>query len=212
MLTWFLVCVLGITATLPIHFLSVEHQKLEKRYGKEKGIRVGRTCGLISGWGLFSFWIGIWVTPQPRFTILVGIGSTGLLPGLSFSIPFFHLIICILFVITGGWMAIEGVREITLWAAETHRTEQVVTVGVYSVVRHPQYLGGLLAHIGISFLLSALHSLLFTPVVLVIVTLISWKEEKELVKEFGRLYLDYKKTVPMLIPRFRVLQHPNVQA
>ena len=109
-------------------------------------------------------------------------------------------------------MAIEGVREITLWAAETHRTDQVVTVGVYSVVRHPQYLGGLLAHIGISFLLSAWHSLLFTPVVLVIVTLISWKEEKELVKEFGRLYLDYKKTVPMLIPRFRGLQHPNAQA
>ncbi len=209
---WFLVCVIGLVAMVPIHFLSVEHQKLQRKYGKEKGNRVGSACGLVSGWGLFSFWIGIWVSPQPRFAVLGEIGRTGLLPGLGFSIPIFHLIVCILCVITGGWIAIEGVKETTLWASEIHRTERVVTEGIYSVVRHPQYLGGLLAHIGISFVLAAWHSFLFTPIILVIIVLISWKEEQELAKEFGRLYLDYKKTVPMLIPRLHGLHDRETPA
>jgi protein-S-isoprenylcysteine O-methyltransferase Ste14 len=31
----------------------------------------------------------------------------------------------------------------------------------------------------------------------------SWKEEKELIKEFGDKYIRYKKKVPMLIPRLK---------
>jgi protein-S-isoprenylcysteine O-methyltransferase Ste14 len=87
--------------------------------------------------------------------------------------------------------------------AETHRAERVVTTGVYSVVRHPQYLGGLLAHLGISVLLSAWYSLLFTPLVVLLNYLIAWKEEVELVREFGMEYEEYRMTVPMLIPRIR---------
>jgi len=90
-----------------------------------------------------------------------------------------------------------------LKVAETHRTEKIVTTGVYSIVRHPQYLGGLLAHLGISLLLSALYSLLFTSLMLVLIYLISKKEEQELIREFGKEYERYKKKVPMLIPRLR---------
>jgi len=87
--------------------------------------------------------------------------------------------------------------------SETHRTERVVTTGVYSIVRHPQYLGGLLAHLGISFLLSASYSLLSTPLMITLLYLISRREEEELTKEFGKKYEDYKKRVPMLIPRLK---------
>ena len=31
----------------------------------------------------------------------------------------------------------------------------------------------------------------------------SWKEEKGLIREFGKEYEDYKKVVPMLIPRLK---------
>ena len=31
----------------------------------------------------------------------------------------------------------------------------------------------------------------------------SWKEEKELIREFGKDYEDYKKSVPMLIPKLK---------
>ena len=205
MYIWFFICVLGAIATIPLHFLSVEHLKLQERYGKEKGTKIGEMLGLISGWGFFFFWMGIWVSPQPRFSIPILQNLSLLIPVVNFSIPLFHLIISIPFLIPGAWLAIKGVRETTLKAAETHRTEKIVTRGVYSIVRHPQYLGGLLAHVGISFLLSAWYSLLFTPLMVVLIFLISKKEEEELIREFGKEYEDYKKKVPMLIPKARVI-------
>jgi protein-S-isoprenylcysteine O-methyltransferase Ste14 len=33
--------------------------------------------------------------------------------------------------------------------------------------------------------------------------LIAWKEEKELVKEFGETYKKYKENVPMFIPKLK---------
>jgi protein-S-isoprenylcysteine O-methyltransferase Ste14 len=203
MYIWFFISVFGAIAMIPLHFLSVEHLKLQERYGKEKGTKIGDIYGLISGWTFFFFWIGIWTSPQPRFTVQILKNLSVLLPVVDFSIPLLHLIICIPFLIPGAWLAIDGVKETTLKAAETHRTEKIVTTRVYSIVRHPQYLGGLLAHVGISFLLSAWYSLLSTALMVVLIYLVSRKEEEELIREFGKEYEDYKKKVPMLIPKLR---------
>jgi len=102
---------------------------------------------------------------------------TTLIPFVGFSIPLFNLIISILFIALGAWFGITGVKQTTLKVAETHKPEKIVTTGVYSIVRYPQYFGGLLAHVGVSFLLSAWYSLLVTPLVVVLVYLISKKEE-----------------------------------
>jgi len=203
MYIWFFICILAvITATL-LHFLSVEHLKLQEKYGKEKGTKIGEIYGLISGWAFFFFWMGIWVSPQPRFTVPILQNLSVAVPVVNFSITLLHLIISAAFLIPGAWLGIKGVKEVTLRVAETHRTEKIVTAGAYSIVRHPQHLGALLAHVGISFLLSAGYSLLSTPLMVVLIYLISRKEEKELIREFGKEYEDYKKKVPMLIPRLR---------
>jgi protein-S-isoprenylcysteine O-methyltransferase Ste14 len=203
MYIWFFISVFALTATIPLHFLSVEHLKLQKRYGKEKGTRIGEIYGLISGWAFFFFWLGIWVSPQPRFTVPILQNLSVLVPFVDFSIPLLHPVICTLFLIPGARLAINGVKETTLRVAETHKTNKIVTTGVYSIVRHPQYLGGLLAHVGISFLLSAWYSLLSTPLMVLLVYIISRKEEKELIREFGKEYEDYTEKVPMLTPRLR---------
>lgn len=197
----FLVCILGVISTTPLHFLSVEHLKLRERYGKKRGTRIGEILGLVSGWGFFLFWMGIWTSPQPRFAVPVLQNLSVSLRAIDFSVPLLHLSMCILLLIPGASLAISGVKKTTLRVAETHRTERIATEGVYSIVRHPQYLGGLLAHVGISFLLSAWHSLFFTPLMIVLVFLISRKEEEELIREFGKEYEDYKEKVPMLVPR-----------
>ena len=201
MVVLFFVCMLGAIALVPIHFLSVEHLKLQERYGKDKGIRLGEIYSLISGWGFFLFWAGIWFSSQPRFTVPVFADLAFAVPVVNFLISIVHLVIFAPFFLVGAWLGIEGVKQTTLKVAETHRTEEVVTSGVYSLVRHPQYLGGLLAHVGISFLLSAWLSLLFTPLVVVLLYVVSRKEEEELVKEFGKEYEDYKKKVSMFMPR-----------
>ncbi len=192
---------LGVIAVMPLHFLSVEHLKLEKRYGRQKGIRICEILGLISGWGFFIFWMGIWVSPQPRFTIPIFHDLSVSLPVVGLSIPLLHLLIVAFTLVPGAFLGIEGVRETGLKAAETHRTKKIVTNGAYSIVRHPQYLGGLLAHVGISFLLSAWYSLISTPLMVLLIFLISNKEEEELTKEFGNEYENYKKKVPMLMPK-----------
>ena len=188
---------------VPIHFLSVEHLNLQGKYGKDKGTRLGEIYSLISGWGFFLFWAGIWFSSQPRFTVPVFADLAFTVPVVNFLASIVHLVIFAPFFLVGAWLGIEGVKQTTLKVAETHRTEEVVTSGVYSIVRHPQYLGGLLAHVGISFLLSAWLSLLFTPLVVVLLYVVSRKEEEELIKEFGKEYKDYKKKVPMLMPRSR---------
>ncbi len=197
----FFICVLGAIAAVPIHFRSVEHLKLRKRYGKAQGDRIGGILGLISGWGFFLFWIGIWISPQPRFILPIASNLSVAVPVVNRSVPLLHLLVCFCFLIPGAWFGVNGVRETTLKVAETHRTGKIVTRGVYSIVRHPQYLGGLLAHMGVSFLVSAAYSLLSSPLMILLILLISWKEEKELIKEFREAYDNYRKKVPMLLPR-----------
>jgi len=197
----FFICVLGVIATIPIHFFSVEHFKLQKRYGKDKGVKIGEIYGLISGWGFFLFWAGLWFSPQPRFIIPVFENLVIYVPGVNLLVSIVHLIVFVPFFVVGAWFGIEGVKETSLRVAETHRSEKIVTKGVYSIVRHPQYLGGLLAHVGISFLFSAWYSLLSTSLMIALVYCISKKEEKELINEFGQEYEDYQKKVPMLIPK-----------
>jgi protein-S-isoprenylcysteine O-methyltransferase Ste14 len=197
---WFFISLFGFIATLPLYFLSFEHLKLEENYGGRKAEKIGGAFGVVSGWGFFLFWFGIWFSPQTQFASPIFQEQLVSLPLLNITIPLLHLVVFIPFFAVGAWFGIKGVTETTLKVAETHRPVKIVTTGVYSIVRHPQYLGGLLAHVGFAFLLSGLYSLLSTPLVAAVVYLISRKEEAELTKEFGQEYLDYKKKTPMLLP------------
>ncbi len=198
---WFYICLFGfITITLP-YFLSLEHLKLEEKYGRQKGKKIGVILGVISGWSFFIFWFGMWLSPQNRFIIPFFQDFFLRIPIINLKFYLINTLIFIPFFVMGAWFGIKGVIEISLKVAETHRTKRIVTSGVYSIVRHPQYFAGILAHIGFSFLLSGMKSLLATPLVIAVVYFISWKEENELSKEFGQEYEDYQTEVPMLIPK-----------
>jgi protein-S-isoprenylcysteine O-methyltransferase Ste14 len=203
MYPWFVFSILGMCFMVPLHFLSVEHLKFQKKYGVDKGNKITGILGLTSGWGFFIFWFGIWISPQPRFIIPLMPSPSISIPIINFSIPIFHLFISIPFILIGAWLGIVSVRETSLKVSETHRTEKIVSTKIYSLIRHPQYFGGLVAHIGISFLLSSLFSLVFTPVVILLNFLVAWKEEKELLKEFGDIYKNYKERVPMFVPKLK---------
>jgi len=198
---WFYISLFGfITITLP-YFLSLEHLKFEEKYGNQKGKKIGVILGVISGWSFFIFWFGIWLSPQNRFVIPFFQDFFLRIPIMNLTFYLVNTLIFVPFFIMGAWFGIRGVILTSLKVAETHRPERIVTSGVYSIVRHPQYFAGMLAHIGFSFLLSGMKSLLATPLVIAVVYIISWKEEKELSKEFGQEYEDYQSEVPMLIPK-----------
>jgi len=80
-----------------------------------------------------------------------------------------------------------------------------VTDGLYKFVRNPMHLGWTLVLIGAGFLMSSFTLLVvFLPVFVAAHLLyIKLVEEKELEQKFGQAYLDYKKRVPMFIPKLR---------
>ncbi len=195
----FAVCAI---VTIPIHFMSVEHTKLQKKFGEEKGIKVGEVYGRISGDLLFLSLIGLWLSPQPRFVLSFFQNPSFSVPVINFPIPLIHLIIFIVCAATGVWLLFQSVAGLTIKVSESHRPEKVITRGIYGRVRHPQYLGFLLTHIGFSFLLSGLFALIATPVIFLILYVFAHKEETELANDFGQDYKEYQKKVPMLVPRF----------
>ena len=196
----FFICITGIIAAVPIHFMSVEHLKFQEKYGKEKGVKISEIYGRLSANLLFFSLIGIWFSPQPGFITPIFENTSITIPIINFSIPLIHLAIAILFILSGAWLLIKSVRELSRRVSEMHRPEKVVATGIYTIVRHPQHLGWLLTHVGFSFLLSAWYSLLITPLIAGLLYLISIKEEKELTREFGAEYEVYKRRVSMFIP------------
>ncbi|MHA1616628.1 MAG: methyltransferase family protein [Candidatus Njordarchaeales archaeon] len=196
----FFVGLVLVILVLPFHILSIKHKYLEETFSREKGRKIGEILGYVSGWGFFIGWALVWLSPQPRF-LLSPFRIIFKLPILNIATSLLHLVIFAIFFPAGFYFGVAGVKELSLRVSETHRPEKIVTTGVYSIVRHPQYLGGLLAHIGLTFLLSAWYSLLSTPIIIVIIYVMCWAEEKELLREFGKEYEEYRTNVPMFIPR-----------
>jgi len=83
--------------------------------------------------------------------------------------------------------------------------KKLVTAGLYSQVRNPMLLGWFMLLLGVGILLNSISLIfIFTPLfILVNVLYVKNIEEKEMEKKFGEQYLNYKKSVPMFIPRFR---------
>lgn len=72
---------------------------------------------------------------------------------------------------------------------------------IYSVIRHPTYLGGVLLGIAGLFFRFSVYSILLCLLIFLVFRLQIWKEEKELVERFGEGYVEYRKRVPALLVR-----------
>jgi protein-S-isoprenylcysteine O-methyltransferase Ste14 len=80
-------------------------------------------------------------------------------------------------------------------------TIRLVIEGLNRYVRHPLYAGTILIVLGLVVFLPTMTNLIVFILIL-IYTLIGIKlEEKKLVEQFGQEYEDYRKNVPMLIPK-----------
>jgi protein-S-isoprenylcysteine O-methyltransferase Ste14 len=80
---------------------------------------------------------------------------------------------------------------------------KLMTAGLYAYIRNPMLLGLFIFLIGLGVLFSSLSLIfIFTPLfILINVFYLKAIEEKEMEKKFGIEYLEYKKDVPMFIPK-----------
>lgn len=89
--------------------------------------------------------------------------------------------------------------------------KQLNTQGIYSIVRHPLYLGNY-------FMWAGLLMFTYSVSLFLVVSLVFWlyyerimfAEERYLERQFGEEYLDWSQRVPAFIPRFRQFQKSTI--
>lgn len=107
----------------------------------------------------------------------------------------------IIFNVIGALFVISGWRSIykNYWKYEEGKGK-LVTKGIYSFIRHPQYTGFLLITFGLLCEWVTIPLLIMWPVLVVMYYRLAKKEEADMQKEFGTEYVEYKKRTSMFIP------------
>ena len=114
-----------------------------------------------------------------------------------------------------GWLAVPlvsvlinhfdlfGTRQVWLfWRNKPYTDLPFRTPAVYAHVRHPLYLGWALAFFATPTM--TVGHLLFAGSLTVYMMLAAIVEERDLVDHFGQTYKDYRRRVPMFVPRLTV--------
>ncbi|MFH1441490.1 MAG: isoprenylcysteine carboxylmethyltransferase family protein [Candidatus Omnitrophota bacterium] len=104
-------------------------------------------------------------------------------------------------IMAGIWFILAGLF-IRLWAnGYAIKMEKLTTSGPYAFVRHPLYLGTMLLVIGFTIMLKIYYiGALFIFLGIWVYSRTVKKEETMLADRFKDVYLDYKKSVPAIIP------------
>ena len=105
-------------------------------------------------------------------------------------------------IIAAGPFLLIGLFLRCLAAGTIKKNEVLTTSGPYKFCRHPLYLGSFFIATGL--VIASAHPLTFVYfIILFPMTYIPamFSEEKFLQSRFGNAYLDYKKKVPMLLPK-----------
>lgn len=178
---------------------SLEFRKKRERrlWGASVSVIVAETFGFSQRLSsvvsfIVSFYIAMHGIPVSIYSILwvFGADPTG---WVSFDYLLLEIIGIILFFI-GGLLVILG------WSKIFNNKDNLVTDGVYKHVRHPQYLGILLATLSLIIYRFSPVSVMLWPVLVIIYYRLARKEEKEIEGKFGEKYREYKRNVSMFIP------------
>lgn len=123
------------------------------------------------------------------WSTLLGLGETGMMIAMILGYA-------LLFI--GIGLFIQGWRELY----RARQENRLVTDGLYALVRHPQYSGLFLALFGEGFVhWPTVFSITVLPIIVFAYVLLSRREEKRVLEEFGDEYRAYQQRVPMFFPR-----------
>jgi protein-S-isoprenylcysteine O-methyltransferase Ste14 len=97
-----------------------------------------------------------------------------------------------------GWLPIFTLKK---WGGVPEgrgyiQTTRLVDRGVYGIVRHPQYLAGMLLGLGLSLVVQHWLVAVLGAVVAVISYADTYEEERDSIEKFGTDYEEYRKRVP----------------
>lgn len=141
---------------------------------------------------LFLF-LGIWISDT--FIFHYSTFLRDVIPD-YIRIPFAGVVL-----ITGWYLARGGMKEVF---GTKRENPEVISSGVFRIVRHPIYTGALLFYLGAILITLSIVSAVFWILILLFYIYIARYEERILTETFGEDYRNYKKQVGMLFPKIRV--------
>ena len=86
-------------------------------------------------------------------------------------------------------------------------TTKLVKDGPYAIIRHPQYLGGILFTISITLWTQVWLSLVLSIIIIILTYQWTYSEDKNLIEKFGEDYKRYKENVPRLNPILGIIKY-----
>jgi protein-S-isoprenylcysteine O-methyltransferase Ste14 len=83
--------------------------------------------------------------------------------------------------------------------------------GIYSIVRHPLYIGNFLMWLGIAFIVQNIwFVVVFILLYWIYYERIMYAEEQFLCRKFGAIYTEWAAKTPAIIPNFKQFVKPNI--
>jgi len=118
---------------------------------------------------------------------LLGLGETGAMVEMFIGLG---IVVTGISLIARGWHLVYSAQQ----------EDKLVTEGVYSYMRHPQYTGIFLALFGQLIHWPTLPTLVLFPIIVWLYYHLAKKEEKAMLDKFGKEYEIYMQHVPMFFP------------
>ncbi len=178
---------------------SLEFRKKRDRriWGTSVTVIVAETFGFSQrlaaamSW-IVAFYISMQGIPTSIYTVLWVFGNDP-----NSWLPFSNLPLKVLGLImffTGGMLVMLG------WSKIFNAKDTLITDGIYKYVRHPQYLGILLATLSLIVYSFSPISVTLWPVLVIIYYRLARKEERDVESKFGEKYREYRRNVSMFMP------------
>lgn len=109
-------------------------------------------------------------------------------------------------MIAGYMISVFGIILIIVGWQEVYRAQKqgrLATGGPYAFVRHPQYTGIFMVLFGEGVVhWPTVFSLTAFPLIVIAYVLLARKEERQMIEKFGDEYREYRRRVPMFLPRW----------
>lgn len=122
------------------------------------------------------------------WSTLLGMGEAGML---------IAMVIGYALAFVGIGLFMEGWRELY----RAHEQNRLATDGLYGLVRHPQYTGLFVGLFGEGVVhWPTLFSVALFPIIVLVYTLLAYREERQMLAQFGEQYRLYREHVPMFFP------------
>ncbi len=102
-------------------------------------------------------------------------------------------------MIIGGFVLLALAWKV-LHAAQSRM--ELATTGLYSKIRHPQYMGFVAIMLGFLLMWPTILTLIMFPALVFMYHRLARKEEDTMIEEFGSKYMAYKNSVPAYFPKW----------